>query len=240
MKLPPQPWLHAPALRGQALAGAVVAAVTLAFYWSPLLPLTVLLGAALLYLFWQRLDLGLLVVLVSAPFYRFPKLYDQGGLGALLGREGALEVSLAESALILCLLAWGLRRFFPPRHRRSGDGKVSFYRPRSLAPSRGAHCRGGGNTPLHGTPQRGAAGIPRSGGGAVALLPDARAHPPQGAGRRHVYVGAGAPRRRYRAVQPVPLSLCRCGGEHRRRGPGAGGLSLPQRAGPLPRQGYSY
>ena len=129
MKLPPQPWLHAPALRDQALAGAVVAAVTLAFYWSPLLPLTVLLGAALLYLFWQRLDLGLLVVLASAPFYRFPKLYDQGGLGALLGREGALEVSLAESALILCLLAWGLRRFFPPDIDAAATGKSPFTDP---------------------------------------------------------------------------------------------------------------
>ncbi len=129
MNLPPQPWLHAPALRDQALAGAVVAAITLAFYWSPLLPLTVLLGAALLYLFWQRLDLGLLVVLASAPFYRFPKLYDQGGLGALLGREGALEVSLAESALILCLLAWGLRRFFQPDIDAAATGKSPFTDP---------------------------------------------------------------------------------------------------------------
>src|SRR5688500_13013402 len=107
--------------RREAVAIAGIAVAALAYYVSPNLPLAALASGVLLYLIWRRLDLGLMFVLVTAPFYRFPKALDMGTLGKLAGREQPLEISLAEYALLLCVAAWLFRHaFLPPRDRVTG------------------------------------------------------------------------------------------------------------------------
>lgn len=98
----------------EGLAMALMGAAVLGYYLSPNLLLAPLASLAFLFLVWRRLDLGLLVVLLTMPFYRFPKILELGPLGQLAGRERSLEVSLAEYALLICVIAWLARRAYPP------------------------------------------------------------------------------------------------------------------------------
>ncbi len=68
------------------------------FYLSPWLPLTLVSGAALAGLIVLRLDLGLALVALSAPFYLHPR--------PLLGKS----FSMAEILILLCLVSWGWRQ----------------------------------------------------------------------------------------------------------------------------------
>ncbi|MGD2178625.1 MAG: hypothetical protein PVG71_12470, partial [Anaerolineae bacterium] len=74
-----------------------VALVAGVFYLSPWLALTLVSGAALAVLVILRLDLGLALVALSAPFYLHPR--------TLLGRS----FSMAEITALLCLLSWAVR-----------------------------------------------------------------------------------------------------------------------------------
>jgi O-antigen ligase len=76
------------------------------FYVSPWLPLTVISGAALAGLIVLRLDLGLALVALSAPFYLQPR--------PLLGKS----FSMAEIVILLCLASWGLRQIVARNHAR--------------------------------------------------------------------------------------------------------------------------
>ena len=68
------------------------------FYASPWLPLTLISGAALAGLIILRLDMGLALVALSAPFYLHPR--------PLIGKA----FSMAEILILLCLLSWVVRR----------------------------------------------------------------------------------------------------------------------------------
>ena len=100
---------HSSNLRDEASRIALVGASLLGYYVCPNMALAAIATAALLYLVWQRLDLGLIAVLVTAPFYRFPKSLDLSMFTAPLGRSAALEVSLAEYVLTVCAVAWVIR-----------------------------------------------------------------------------------------------------------------------------------
>lgn len=68
------------------------------FYVSPWLPLTLVAGAAMAILVLLRLDLGLAMVALSAPFYLHPR--------PLLGKS----FSMTEILILLCLGSWAVRR----------------------------------------------------------------------------------------------------------------------------------
>jgi O-antigen ligase len=75
-----------------------VAIVAGLFYASPWLPLTLVSGAALATLIILRLDLGLALVALSAPFYLHPR--------PLLGKS----FSMVEITVLLCLVSWAVRQ----------------------------------------------------------------------------------------------------------------------------------
>jgi O-antigen ligase len=87
------------------------------YYYSPWALPTALGAALFIALAWMRLDLALLFVLFSAPFYLFPKAF------------GNLSFSLTEFTVLACFLAWagralvsylrgsGLGMDFPPKWR---------------------------------------------------------------------------------------------------------------------------
>jgi O-antigen ligase len=68
------------------------------FYFSPWLSLTLISGLALAVLILLRLDLGLALVALTAPFYMHPR--------PLLGKA----FSMAEIATLMCALSWGVRQ----------------------------------------------------------------------------------------------------------------------------------
>jgi O-antigen ligase len=80
----------------RALAALAVSATV--FYLSPWLPLTLVAGVALAGVVLLRLDLGLALVVATAPLYRYPK--------PLLGKT----FSMAEIATLLSLASWAVRR----------------------------------------------------------------------------------------------------------------------------------
>ncbi len=80
----------------QLLAALLISAGV--FYTSPWLPLTLASGAALAGLTVLRLDLGLALVALTAPFYLHPR--------ALLGKS----FSMVEIVILLCAVSWLLRR----------------------------------------------------------------------------------------------------------------------------------
>ena len=84
-----------------------LAAATL-FSLSPWLILTLISGAILAVLILLRLDLGLMLVALFAPFFMFP--------ANLFYRFS----SMVELTLILCVIAWGLRRLYAWRQQASG------------------------------------------------------------------------------------------------------------------------
>jgi O-antigen ligase len=67
-----------------------------AFYVSPWLPLTLIGGLALAVLVLLRLDLGLALVVATAPFYRYPR--------PLFGKAFAM----AEILVLLCTFSWAI------------------------------------------------------------------------------------------------------------------------------------
>jgi putative inorganic carbon (HCO3(-)) transporter len=67
------------------------------FYTSPWLPVTMVAGAVLAVLIVLRLDLGLALVALSAPFYLHPR--------SLFGKS----FSMAEITTLLCLVSWVVR-----------------------------------------------------------------------------------------------------------------------------------
>ncbi len=81
------PYSHLPLL-------LITAAV---FYFSPWTPLTLIAGVGLAVLIILRLDLGLALVVATAPFYLHPR--------PLFGKA----FSMAEIATLLCGLSWGIR-----------------------------------------------------------------------------------------------------------------------------------
>lgn len=90
-------------------AFTTLAALLAAYYFAPwwlAAPLTLAFAAAA----WWRLDLALLLVPLTAPAYRAPKLFDL----AALGRSEPFEVSLVEYTVLVCAAAWLARRIRPP------------------------------------------------------------------------------------------------------------------------------
>jgi O-antigen ligase len=75
-----------------SLAATLIAAAI--FYFSPWLPLTLVSGLGLAGLILLRLDLGLALIAVTAPFYRYPR--------PLFGKA----FSMAEILTLMCLLPW--------------------------------------------------------------------------------------------------------------------------------------
>src|SRR3972149_8556677 len=92
-----------PGFTSEALALGLVAAALLIFYFSPNLAIAALGTILFLLAAWWRLDLGLLAVIVAAPFYRFPKELDLSLVERLLGRSSPMvALSLVEYALLVC------------------------------------------------------------------------------------------------------------------------------------------
>ena len=85
------------------------------YYFFPWVWLSALAALLFIVLAWLRLDLGLLYVIFTAPFYRFPKRFDLAelGLGGLFQRTELLAFSLAEFAVLACLVAWLARQVCP-------------------------------------------------------------------------------------------------------------------------------
>ena len=90
------------AIRSLPIFVFIAAAV---FYFSPWLPLTLVGGLALAVLILVRLDLGLALVALTAPFYLHPRL--------LFGKA----FSMAEVLTLLCVLSWGFRQLIARRNQ---------------------------------------------------------------------------------------------------------------------------
>lgn len=84
------------------------------FYVSPWQPLTLLSGVLLGTLVMVRLDMGLALVALSAPFYLHPR--------PLLGKA----FSMAEILTLLCLVSWGVRQIKQGREVVSGAWSPSW------------------------------------------------------------------------------------------------------------------
>ncbi|MBI4301942.1 MAG: O-antigen ligase family protein [Chloroflexi bacterium] len=80
----------------------------LAYFYSPNLWLSAVAALAFGGLAWRRLDLALLYVVFTIPFYRYPKEINLGELGLtnFLNRTVPLEFSLAEVTVLICLVVW--------------------------------------------------------------------------------------------------------------------------------------
>ncbi|MBI2303187.1 MAG: O-antigen ligase family protein [Chloroflexi bacterium] len=87
--------------------------VTLAVYYlAPSLWLTGMAAALFIFLCWWRLEMGLSYVILTMPFYFFPKEMDPAlwGIPGVAGRLETLRFSVAEFVVLACLAAWVLRR----------------------------------------------------------------------------------------------------------------------------------
>jgi O-antigen ligase len=74
---------------------AVLACAVVAFYYSPSVPLNLLLLVLLIPLFALRLDLGMALLVFSIPFFLYPKTLF-----------GGFELSLVEVLTLACAAAW--------------------------------------------------------------------------------------------------------------------------------------
>ena len=83
---------------GDTIAITATLAAATVFYFSPYLPLTLISGLALAALVILRLDLGLALVVATAPFYLYPR--------PLFGKV----FSIAEILILLCALSWSIRQ----------------------------------------------------------------------------------------------------------------------------------
>ncbi len=86
--------LHSPF--SLTLAATLIA--TGVFYFSPWLTLTLVSGLVLAALVLLRLDLGLALIVATAPFYLYPR--------SLFGKA----FTMAEILTLLCVLSWGVRQ----------------------------------------------------------------------------------------------------------------------------------
>lgn len=84
----------------EALIFVGLAAGVAIWYYSPWLPLAAVGALLFLSLAWARMDLALVFVLISSPFYLFPKAI------------GSLSFSLTEFTILACTLAWTARSAF--------------------------------------------------------------------------------------------------------------------------------
>lgn len=80
--------------RRDLLTFAALAAAVALLYFPDWLPLAALGGLLFLALAWYRLDLALIFVLLSAPFYRFPRSI------------GPAQFTVSEMLIVACFLAW--------------------------------------------------------------------------------------------------------------------------------------
>jgi O-antigen ligase len=93
--------------RSDAIVALGLGGSLLAYYFATPIWAWVPAALAFLALAVLRLDLAVLAVIATAPFYRFPKAFDPALLG--LARVEPLRFSLAEFAVIACLGAWVLQ-----------------------------------------------------------------------------------------------------------------------------------
>ncbi len=107
---------RAGSLTQELLAAAALAAPVLVYYFSLDLLVSVAASCIFVMLAWWRLDMALLTVIVTAPFYRFPKSLEIPGI------TQTFDISLAEYALGVCLLAWLLRLIIPTPMQREQSG----------------------------------------------------------------------------------------------------------------------
>ena len=96
----------------------VLAAVAALFYYSPWLLLNVASGLLLFFLILRRLDLGLALIALSAPFYVYPK--------PLLG----YQFSMVEMVTLMTLAAWGVNQL---GRWRAGERVKLRWRPLDVA-----------------------------------------------------------------------------------------------------------
>ena len=87
----------------EAIVFCTLGTALLLYYFGPLFWLSALGAAVFLGLAWQRLDLALLYAVFTAPFYRYPKVFDPGFLP---GRGEALQFSLGEFVILVCFAVW--------------------------------------------------------------------------------------------------------------------------------------
>ena len=102
------------------------------YYFAPWVWLSALAAVFFIVLAWLRLDLGLLYVIFTAPFYRFPKRFDPAGLGfgGLLQRTEPLAFSLAEFVVLACLVAWLARQVLAEPGQRGEKTPSSLFSKR--------------------------------------------------------------------------------------------------------------
>ncbi|MCX6021004.1 MAG: O-antigen ligase family protein [Chloroflexi bacterium] len=126
-----------PWLRGDEAAVIVAAGAALgAFYLAPWPAVAALAAAAFLGLAVRMPLAGVIWVLWTAPWYRFPKVFDAASFGPLAGgRTASVEIAVVEAALLLTVAAWGLRAVvgggrgplspgpFPPILGARGEGR---------------------------------------------------------------------------------------------------------------------
>lgn len=98
--------------RKQLLVFAGLGAGVALLYFVEWLPLVVIGAVLFLALAWVRLDLALIFVLFSIPFYRFPK------------QLGSAAFTLTECLILACFLAWVARRLY--RRLAAGDWKLDL------------------------------------------------------------------------------------------------------------------
>ncbi len=119
--------------RRDLLTFAGLAAAVALLYFPDWLPLAALGGLIFVTLAWYRLDLALIFVLLSAPFYRFPR------------SVGPAQFTVSEMLIVACFLAWlgslALRRLragewgldLPPGWRVSRSPALFFLAARARA-----------------------------------------------------------------------------------------------------------
>lgn len=100
----------------ELLAAALLAAPLLLYYFSLNLLVSAAASCIFVILAWWRLDMALLTVIITAPFYRFPKTLTIPGI------TQTFDISLAEYALGVCLIAWLLRLIIPTPLQRELSG----------------------------------------------------------------------------------------------------------------------
>ncbi len=97
---------------GDAAGLAALLGLSVLFYVSPWLVVTLLSGLVLFVLILLRLDLGLALVALVIPFYMLPRTINQ------------YLFAMTEIVLIMCLVAWLLRNLARARSQASSPGSI--------------------------------------------------------------------------------------------------------------------
>lgn len=98
--------------RKELLVFAGLAAGTAIFYFAEWPPVAMLGAVLFLAMAWVRLDLALVFVVFSAPFYRFPRQF------------GSASFTLTESLILACFLVWAGQRLY--RRFTAGDWRLDL------------------------------------------------------------------------------------------------------------------